>query len=273
MAHTHKLRKRDLGIARAWGGQGSDAETSSASRRVGDQMAGLDSGWSVRSFVAAATGLLIGLPNPLEIARMRTAGTDRVVEAITEAVRQDGVVHGFLPALSLGEREVLVGRHPVAQLVSDRLEVARPSKLLRAEALGHLACELRDVTLLGCPYEDSLRAEPLQLGCNHSAAFRIQLNPRHEPTLLLFAQSESRTLGRPAIARTRYRVEAIGRETARRGRLQQGPLVRRASGGEQRSPRRTGARCAARAFPRSASTCSCSPRATPAAAGTHTRRA
>jgi hypothetical protein len=35
--------------------------------------------------------------------------TYRVVDAITEAVRQDGVVHGCLAALSLGEREVLVG--------------------------------------------------------------------------------------------------------------------------------------------------------------------
>jgi hypothetical protein len=86
-------------------------------------------------------------------------------------------------ALSLGEREVLVGRHPIAQLSGDRLEVARASKLLGAEAFGHLACELRDVTLLGCPDEDSLRAEPPQLGCNRSAAFRIPLNPRHVPTL------------------------------------------------------------------------------------------
>jgi hypothetical protein len=54
------------------------------------------------------------------------------------------------PPLSLGAREVLVGGHPVAQFVADRLEVARASKLLGAEAFGHLACELRDVTLLGC---------------------------------------------------------------------------------------------------------------------------
>ena len=43
---------------------------------------------------------------------------------------------GYLAALSLREREVLVGGHPIAQLGGDRLEVARASKLLRAEAFG-----------------------------------------------------------------------------------------------------------------------------------------
>jgi hypothetical protein len=78
---------------------------------------------------------------------------------------------------------MLVGGHPVTQFVGDRLEVARASKLLGAEAFGHLACELRDVTLLGCLDEDSLHAERLQLGRSRSAAFRIPLNPRHVPTL------------------------------------------------------------------------------------------
>jgi hypothetical protein len=53
-------------------------------------------------------------------------------------------------ALSLGDRKVLVGRHAVAQAGRDRHEVARASELLRAEAFGHLAHELRDVSLLGC---------------------------------------------------------------------------------------------------------------------------
>src|SRR4051794_26746753 len=141
-------------------------------------------GRDLRSFVVAADRVLTGLPNPLEIARVRTAVTYRVVDAITEAVRQQDVVHGFLAALSIGERVVLDGRHPVAQLGGHRLEVARASELLGAEASGHLACELRDVTLLGCLDEDSLRAESLQLGCSRSAAFRIPLNPRHVPTLL-----------------------------------------------------------------------------------------
>jgi hypothetical protein len=98
-------------------------------------------------------------------------------------VRQDGVVHGNEAALSLGEREMLVGGHPVTQFGGDRIEVARASKLLGTEAFGHLACELRDVTLLGCLDEDSLHAERLQLGRSRSAAFRIPLNPRHVPTL------------------------------------------------------------------------------------------
>src|SRR5215218_10115329 len=147
-------------------------------------MARLDSRYGVRSFLVAADRVLTGLPNPLEIARVRTADSYRVVDAITEAVRQDGVVHSFLAALSPGEREVLVGRHPIAQLGGDRLEVARASKLLGAEAFGHLACELRDVTLLGCLDEDSLHAERLQLRGSRSAAFRIPLNPRHASTLL-----------------------------------------------------------------------------------------
>jgi hypothetical protein len=78
---------------------------------------------------------------------------------------------------------MLVGGHPVTQFGGDRIEVARASKLLGTEAFGHLACELRDVTLLGCLDEDSLHAERLQLGRSRSAAFRIPLNPRHVPTL------------------------------------------------------------------------------------------
>src|SRR5439155_10246741 len=90
-------------------------------------------------------------------------------------------------ALFLGDWEVLEGGHPVAlpvaPFVGDRLEVARASKLLRAEAFGHLACELRDVTLLGCLDENSLHAERLQLGRSRLAAFRIPLDPRHVATL------------------------------------------------------------------------------------------
>src|SRR5204862_3161932 len=114
------------------------------------------------SSIDGGTALVAFPPN-------RTYG---VVDAIAEAVRHDGVVHGYEAALSLGEREVLVGGHPVAQFGGDRLEVARASKLLGAEAFGHLACELRDVTLLGCLDEDSLHAERLQLGRSGSAAFR-----------------------------------------------------------------------------------------------------
>src|SRR5581483_1219231 len=75
------------------------------------------------------------------------------------------------------------GGHPVAQLGGDWLEVGRSSKLHGTEAPGHLAFELRDVTLLGCLDEDSLNAERLQPGRNRSAAFEIALNSRHHGTL------------------------------------------------------------------------------------------
>ena len=67
---------------------------------------------------------------------------------------------------------MLMGGHPVAQLGGYRLEVARASKLLGAEAVGHLACDLRDVTLLGRLDEDSLHAERLQFRSSGSAASR-----------------------------------------------------------------------------------------------------
>ena len=87
-------------------------------------------------------------------------------------------------ALSLGDRKVLVGRHAVAQAGRDRHEVARPSELLRAEAFGHLAHELRDVSLLGCPDESSLGPERPQLGCRRSAALRVRLKASPRPNVI-----------------------------------------------------------------------------------------
>ena len=58
-----------------------------------------------------------------------------------------------------------MGGRPVAH-PTGQLGVVRASELLRAEALGHLARELRDVTLLGRFDEDSLGAERLQRRCN-----------------------------------------------------------------------------------------------------------
>jgi hypothetical protein len=125
-----------------------------------------------KSFVVAADRFLAGFPDPLEIPRVRTANTDGVVDAIAEAVRQEA------------------------------------SKLLGAEAFGHPACELRDVTLLGCLDEDSLHAERLQLGCSGSAAVRIPLNPRHIPTL----RARCAVVARPAPPETPQRwVEQYGR--------------------------------------------------------------
>src|SRR5436309_1691 len=75
-------------------------------------------------------------------------------------MRQDGVFDGRLAAVFLVDREVLEGGYPVAPpvapVVGDLREVRRAPELLRAGAFGHLACELRDVTLLSCPDELSL---------------------------------------------------------------------------------------------------------------------
>jgi hypothetical protein len=132
---------------------------------------------------------------------------------------------------------MLVGRHPVAQLGGNRLKVARASKLLLgAEAFGHLACELRDVTLLGCVDEDSLHADRLQLGCSCSAAFRIPLNPRHVPTLFALRprsvgssdMAVARRQGAPVVARV-PRSRPFPRVGERRGRPRGGTAGRNAA--------------------------------------------
>jgi hypothetical protein len=170
--------------------------------------------------IVAAEPFLAGFPDPREIPPVRTANPQRVIEAIAEAVRQDGVVHGRLAALFLGDWEVLEGGHPVAPPVApfagDRLEVARASKLLGAEAFGHLACELRDVTLLSCLDEGSLHAERPQLGRSRSAAFRIPLDPRHVPTLCALSPA--------ALGRAIWLQPApVCRDDARRSEAGSGP--------------------------------------------------
>src|SRR5437763_6296029 len=54
---------------------------------------------------------------------------------------------------------MLVGRHPVRQFVSDRFEVTSTAQLFGAEALGHPARHLRDVTKLCSFDEDALDAQ------------------------------------------------------------------------------------------------------------------
>lgn len=134
------------------------------------------------SFALAADRFLAGLLDRREIFRVRAANLYGVVDAVAEAMRQDGVPDHSVLALSPGAREVLVGGTPVA-IWGDWIEVPRASKLLGAEAFGHLAFELRDVTLFGRLDEDPLHAERPQLGCDGSAALRIQLNLRHIPKL------------------------------------------------------------------------------------------
>jgi hypothetical protein len=89
------------------------------------------SGGDLRWFILATDRLLAGFPDPLEIARVPTANADGVVDAIAQAVRQDGVVHLSVTAVLLGEREVLDGGTPVAHSPGDRLEVPGASELLK----------------------------------------------------------------------------------------------------------------------------------------------
>ena len=137
---------------------------------------------------------------------------------------------GWLQKL-FGDREVLVSRHPVAQLRGNRLEVARATELLGAEAFGHLAYELRDISLLGCPDEDSRRAERLQLGRRRTTAFRVPFDPRHAPTLrpLDLKLSERVLPGRSTAAKDEKRRlpmsrAVVLRETRRRRRGTSQPL-------------------------------------------------
>src|SRR4051794_40180053 len=54
---------------------------------------------------------------------------------------------------------MLVGRHPVGRWEGDSFEVGSTTQLFRAEALGHLARDLRDVTLLRSLDEDAIDAQ------------------------------------------------------------------------------------------------------------------
>ena len=98
--------------------------------------------------------------DPFKVLRVRTPGTDGVIDAVAKAVRKDRVVDRFPTAVLFGDWEVFVSRHPIAQLESDRLKVRRPSEFFRAAARRHLASEFGDVSLLGCSDENLLRAEP-----------------------------------------------------------------------------------------------------------------
>src|SRR4051794_4773643 len=55
--------------------------------------------------IVASDRVLTGLADPREIARVGATDFYRVVDAIAEAVREDGVVHGRLAAISLRQRE------------------------------------------------------------------------------------------------------------------------------------------------------------------------
>jgi hypothetical protein len=135
-----------------------------------------------------------------------------------------------------------VGWHPVGPPVPpvavERLEVGRPSEFLGTEAMGHRACELGDVALLGRPDEDPLRAEALQLGCNGLAALRIELNPRHVAPLP--------RLSAAGWARCRLHRELLPQRQPRTGRLLQAGSLRSRTPSCCPSGSRRRARCSPR---------------------------
>jgi len=82
-----------------------------------------------------------------------------VVELVAEAVSKDRVVDGLAaPFLLFWDWVMLESRLPVVPLVSARCEVTGTAELLRAEALGHSARQLRDVTKLCSSDEGALDA-------------------------------------------------------------------------------------------------------------------
>jgi hypothetical protein len=70
-------------------------------------------------------------------------------------VREEGVVDGDVPAVSLGSWEVLVRWHPVGQFRSDRLEVTGAAELFGTDALRHRTEKLGDDALFRPGDQDS----------------------------------------------------------------------------------------------------------------------
>jgi len=75
---------------------------------------------------------------------------------------------------SLWDREMLVGRLPVAAFGSDRLEVTSTAQLFGTEALGHPARHLRDVTKLCSFDEDALDAQAFEFPGRFRTSRRVQ---------------------------------------------------------------------------------------------------
>jgi len=69
---------------------------------------------------------------------------------------------------------MLVGRHPVGPWDSDRFEVTSTAQLFGAEALGHLARHLRDVTKLRSFDEDALDAQGSEFLGRFRTSRRVQ---------------------------------------------------------------------------------------------------
>ena len=78
---------------------------------------------------------------------------------------------------------MLVGRHPIAEFVSDRFEVTSTAQLLGTEALGHPARHLRDVTKLCSFDEDALDAQGLEFPGRFRTSRRVQRWSCHTESL------------------------------------------------------------------------------------------
>ena len=69
---------------------------------------------------------------------------------------------------------MLVGRHPVGQLVSDWFEITSTAQLLGTEALGHPARHLRDVAKFGSFDEDALDAQGFEFPGRFRTSRRVR---------------------------------------------------------------------------------------------------
>jgi hypothetical protein len=82
-----------------------------------------------------------------------------VIKLVAETVSKYRVVDGLQATFLLRDWVMLEGRLPVVPLIGARCEVTRTAQLLGAEALGHPARHLRDVTKLCCLDERAFDAQ------------------------------------------------------------------------------------------------------------------
>lgn len=109
--------------------------------------------------VLAPSGRLSNSSDSFEILLDGQPMAYEVVELVAEAVSKDRVIDGPAAPVLLRDRVMLEGRLPVVPLVSARCEVTRTAQLLGAEALGHPALHLCDVTKLRSSDEDAPDAQ------------------------------------------------------------------------------------------------------------------
>src|SRR4029453_6755652 len=102
-----------------------------------------------------------------------------IVDPVAEAVSKDSVVDRSVAPISLCAWEMLVGRHPVAECLSDWFEVTSTAQLFGTEALGHPARHLRDVTKLCSFDEDALNAQGLEFPGRFRTSRRVRRRSCH----------------------------------------------------------------------------------------------